>query len=55
MIKNRNFEFPIVAINKEGYGTIQNWTTTHKAFISNKSLYVFGAGICGNMILNLLE
>lgn len=55
MIEERNYEFPIMAINKEEYNAIQNWIANHKVKVSGKKLYIFGAGIRGNMILKLLE
>lgn len=51
----KNFEFPIVSVNKEEYDAMQNWIASHKAFLTEKKLYIFGAGIRGCMMLKLLE
>lgn len=52
----KNFEFPILSVNKQEYDAIQNWIACHKLGITaDKNLYIFGAGIRGNMILKLLE
>lgn len=55
MKEAKNFEFPIIAIGKEEYEVIHNWIESHKEMISGKSIYIFGAGIRGNMLLKLLE
>lgn len=51
----KNFEFPILAMHKAEYAAIQSWIADHKFLFENKNLYIFGAGIRGNLILMLLE
>ncbi len=55
MTEEKNFEFPILSIDKEEYTAIQNWIEDYREYIFGKKLYIFGAGIRGNMILKLLE
>lgn len=55
MEEKRSFEFPVLSINKEEYNAIQNWIQNHREIVSDKRLYIFGAGIRGNMMLKLLE
>lgn len=55
MPKVKNFEFPVVAVDKEEYSAIQNWIESHRTMVSGKKLYIFGAGIRGNMMLKFLE
>ncbi len=54
-MKETNFEFPILSINKNEYENVKRWISEYRAKISEKKLYIFGAGIRGNMFLKLLE
>lgn len=54
-MEEKNFEFPILSISKQEYNAIQTWIENHKKTVMNKDLYIFGAGIRGNIILKLLE
>lgn len=38
MAEKRNFEFPIVAINKTEYDVIQHWIESHKISLEDKKL-----------------
>ncbi len=52
----RNFEFPIVSLNKNDYESVMKWIRQEKELlIENVPLYIYGAGIRGNMILVLLK
>lgn len=55
MKMNNNYEFPILSINKSEYNTIQKWIKDVVPKLENKKLYIFGAGIRGNMFLKILE
>lgn len=50
-----NYEFPIISLNRDEYNAISNWIQTHALMLSQKKLYIFGAGIRGNLMLKLLE
>lgn len=54
-MKELNFEFPILSINKSEYTNVKRWIHKYKIKIAEKKLYIFGAGIRGNMFLTLLE
>lgn len=50
-----NFEFPILSINRCEHKKVLEWIRTHEKLLNEKKLYIFGAGIRGNMMLKLLE
>lgn len=54
-LKNRNYEFPIVAVNQNDFEEVHKWGLKNKQFVAKKKLYIYGAGIRGNMILRVLE
>lgn len=54
-IKNVNYEFPIVAVNQSDYEEVQVWIKKNEETIKGKQLYIYGAGIRGNMFLQLLN
>lgn len=55
MGEKRNFEFPVISINRTEYDIIQSWIESYKTKFEDKKLYIFGAGIRGNVMLRLLE
>ncbi len=55
MEEKQNFEFPILSISKSEYDAIEKWIVDYKSNTSKKDLYLYGAGIRGNMVLKLLE
>lgn len=49
---DKNFEFPVISINKIEYNAIQQWIISHEdIFHDGIGLYIFGAGIRGNVFL----
>ena len=55
MNKMINYEFPILSINKKEYGAVQNWIINVAPNLSDKKIYIFGAGIRGSMFLKILR
>lgn len=55
MKEKQNFEFPIVSITKNEFDAVQKWIEKYRDRIFGKNLFIFGAGIRGNMFLKLLE
>lgn len=55
MEKTKNFEFPIVAVNQGDYENIQKWISVHKCMLMKKQVYIYGAGIRGNLFLKILN
>lgn len=51
----KNFQFPIVAVNQGDYANIQKWVEQNKELLSKKNVYIYGAGIRGNLFLRILE
>lgn len=54
---DRNYEFPIVSMNKKEYMAISAWIEKNRNLFEEESndIYIFGAGIRGNMMLLLIE
>ncbi len=51
----KNFEFPIMAIGQDEYEAVQEWIKIYQEIVQRRSLYIFGAGIRGNMFLKIME
>lgn len=54
-LKNINYEFPIVAVNQNDYEEVQKWVERNKELVKERKLYIYGAGIRGNMFLQVLN
>lgn len=54
-LKDRNYEFPIVSVNQNDYEEVQAWVNRNKESVGNKQLFIYGAGIRGNMFLQMLN
>lgn len=52
---NKNFEFPIVAVNQGEYMTVQKWILDNQARLTEKRIFIYGAGIRGNLFYRILQ
>lgn len=54
-MESRNYAWPVTAVSKESYEVISEWSRSYAELIQNKRIIIFGAGIRGTEIAEILR